>query len=121
MCGPLLVNVARLLADPVEKCREGALVLLSRAAEQLANPAAMLPSLMPAVVARMGEIPVVEPSEELCLGLIELIAGPVITRCGQQLVPYLGLIVQVVCRSLEDAFHNIKKVSLPHELVALHV
>ena len=105
-----MVNLARLLADPVEKCREGALELLISAAKQLPEPVAMLPSLMPVVLARMGDIPVIEPSEELRLGLINLIAGPVITRCGQLLVPYMGIITQVVCRSLEDAFHNIKKV-----------
>lgn len=110
VCGPLLVNLARLLADPVEKCREGALSILSNAAMQLPDPPAMLPSLMPAVVARMGDTPVVEPSEELRLGLIDLVAGPVITRCGPDLVQCLGLIVQVICRSLEDEFHNIKKV-----------
>lgn len=100
------------MADPVEKCREGALALLTNAAKRLPEPAAMLSSLMPVLVARMGDIPVVEPSEELRLGLIDLIAGPVITRCGQHLAPYMGIIAQVVCRSLEDAFHNIKKVGL---------
>lgn len=111
--GHLLVNLTRLLADPVEKCREGAILLLRSAAEQLPDPAAILPSLIPAVVERMGDTPVVEPSEELRLGLIDLIGGPVITRCAQQLGPYLGMVVQVVCRSLEDAFHKIKKVKFP--------
>ena len=110
VCGPLLVNLAQLLADPVEKCREGALSIISNAAKQLPDPTAMLPTLMPAIVARMGDTPVVEPSEELRLGLIDLVAGPVITRCGAELLQCLGLIVQVICRSLEDEFHNIKKV-----------
>lgn len=109
--GPLLINLARLLADPVEKCREGAIMLLHNAAEQLPEPAVMLSALIPAIVARMGDVPVIEASEELRLALIDLVGGPVVVRCGHQLDPYLGLVVQVVCRSLDDPFHKIKKVT----------
>jgi len=108
--GPMLVPAVRLLADPVEKCREGSLTLLASAAEQLPEPAALLSCLMPAVADRMGDVPVEEPSEELRLAIIRLIAGPVILRSGQRLLPYLMLVVKVVCRALEDPFHDIKKV-----------
>ncbi|DBA86358.1 TPA: hypothetical protein ACH3X2_005589 [Trebouxia sp. C0005] len=107
--GPMLVPVVRLLGDPVEKCREGSLTLLASAAEQLPEPAALLSCLMPAVADRMGDVPVEEPSEELRLAIIRLIAGPVILRSGQCLLPYLTLVVKVVCRALEDPFHDIKK------------
>ena len=106
----MLVPLVRLLADPVEKCRDGALVFLASAAEQLPDPAALLPCLVPAVAERMGDMPVAEPSEELRLAIIRLIAGPVILRGGQDLLPYLTMIVKVVCRALEDPFHEIKKV-----------
>ena len=113
--------VVRLLADPVEKCREGSLMILASAAEQLPEPAVLLSCLMPAVADCMGNIPVEEPSEELRLAIIRLIAGPVILRSGQRLVPYLTLIVKVVCRALEDPFHDIKKVGRGHTSCYLHL
>ena len=102
--------MARLLADSVEKCREGALTFFTSATEQLPDPAALLSCLMPAVTDRMGDIPVIEPGEELRLALIKLVAGPVILHSGSGLVPYLTLVVKVICRALEDPFHDIKKV-----------
>ena len=110
--------MSRLLADPVEKCREGAITFFTSAAEHLPDPAALLSCLMPAVTDRMGEVPVVEPSEELRLAITKLIAGPVIQRSGSGLLPYLTLVVKVVCRALEDPFHDIKKVT---QLAALPV
>lgn len=110
VCNSVMVPMAQLLADPVEKCREGALTFFASSAEHLAEPAALLSCLMPAVTKRMGEVPVVEPSEELRLALVKLIAGPVILRSGSGLLPYLTLVIKVVCRALEDPFHDIKKV-----------
>lgn len=106
-----MVPMAQLLADPVEKCREGALNFFTSSAEHLAEPAALLSCLMPVITKRMGEVPVVEPSEELRLALTKLIAGPVILRSGSGLLPYLTLVIKVVCRALEDPFHDIKKVT----------
>ena len=103
--------MARLLADPVEKCREGALTFFASAAEHLPDPAALLSCLMPAMTDRMGEVPVIEPSEELRLAITQLVAGPVIQHSGSGLLPYLTLVVKVVCRALEDPFHDIKKVT----------
>lgn len=103
--------MSRLLADPVEKCREGAITFFISAAEHLPDPAALLSCLMPAMTDRMGEVPVVEPSEELRLAITKLIAGPVIQRSGSGLLPYLTLVVKVVCRALEDPYHDIKKVT----------
>ena len=110
--------MSRLLADPVEKCREGAITFFISAAEHLPDPAALLSCLMPAMTDRMGEVPVVEPSEELRLAITKLIAGPVIQRSGSGLLPYLTLVVKVVCRALEDPYHDIKKVT---QLAALPV
>ena len=115
----MLVPTVRLLADPVEKCREGSLTFLASAAEQLPEPAVLLSCLIPAVADRMGDVPVAEPSEELRLAIIKLIAGPVILRSSQGLLPYLTMIVKVVCRALEDPFHDIKKVGQHHNLPLL--
>ena len=110
--------MAQLLADPVEKCREGALTFFTSAAEVLPDPASLLSCLMPAVTERMGDTPVIEPGEELRLAIIRLVAGPVILHSRAGLLPYITLIVKVVCRALEDPFHDIKKVRQPFCLVA---
>lgn len=110
VCGSVMAPMARLLADPVEKCREGALTFFTSAAEQLPDPASLLSRLLPAITDRMGDHPVVEPGEELRLATIRLVAGPIVLRAGSGLLPYLPMIVKVVCRALEDPFHDIKKV-----------
>ena len=83
---------------------------MTTAAEELLEPPALLPTMMPAIKDRMGDVPVIEPSEELRVAIIKLIAGPVILCSGQHLIHHLAMVVKVVCRALEDCFHDIKKV-----------
>lgn len=81
LCGPLLAPLSSMLSDTVEACRTSACALLSEAAPQLADPAPLLPALVPHLVARIGVLPLAEPSEELRLALLQLVVG-LIRRAG---------------------------------------
>lgn len=116
--GPLLVPLVRLLADPVERCRELAAGFLGAAVARMTDVAGLLPTLVPALAERMGALPVEELSEEIRLLLAQL-AGRIVERhAAAQLAPQassggadlLGGVVQVLCRGLEDGFPDIKKV-----------
>lgn len=111
LLGPLLAPVVRLLSDPVEKCREVALELLLAAASQVPDVPALLPSLVPALVLRMGLLPVAEPTEEVRLSIARLLEGPLIRRSGAAISSFAGDVSKVLCRGLEDPFPEIKKAS----------
>jgi hypothetical protein len=74
LCGPLLHPLAHMCSDTVEACRAGAGQLLAAALPQLADPAPMLPVLLPVLLSRIGHHPVLEEAEEVRLVLVQLIA-----------------------------------------------
>jgi hypothetical protein len=73
LVGPLMRPLCGLLADPVEGLRLGVLTLLRDAVRQLPAPGALLPGLLPPLVARMGTTPVQEPAEEVRLAALQLL------------------------------------------------
>ncbi|CAD7702584.1 unnamed protein product [Ostreobium quekettii] len=109
LCGPLLHPLIAMLSDPVEKCRERALHLLTVGASRMVDIAPLLPALMPAVARRMGYPPVLESSEEVRLALVHLVGGPVMERGGESLAGYLTEVTLLICRALQDQFHEVKK------------
>ena len=103
--------LVRLLSDSVEKIREGAAALLTRLVATLPDPRPLLPSLLPALAARIGSTPVAEPSEEVRLALTQLLAsGPesLIPRCGAALAPFAPELTVALARMLADPFADIK-------------
>ncbi len=85
MCGPLMLPLVGLLSDPVERCRSSAFNTLANAVAVIPDVAPLLMVLVPALAARMGSLPVQEPSEELRLAVAELLralVGKVPGRCG---------------------------------------
>lgn len=125
LAGPLLVPLVRLLADPAEKCRELATGLLSSAFPRMPAPAAVLPTLLPALAERVGSMPPQEPSEEMRLALAELLAGPLLGTLrdrsaaggeaeAQSLLPeeLLPPLCATLCCQLADPYADIKKASI---------
>ena len=60
-------------SDPVEKCRELAIVLVTDWVNSLPEPCDLLQHVVPTLVQRLGQPDIVEPSEELRLKLVELL------------------------------------------------
>ncbi|KAK3262763.1 hypothetical protein CYMTET_28396 [Cymbomonas tetramitiformis] len=109
-CRNVLPPAARLLSDTVEKNRELTVALLRSAAESLTDVAPLLPLIFPVMVQRLGNVPVLEDSEEIRLQLVDLIGGPILKRCAAPaILTVLPDIVSILVRSFADSFHEIVK------------
>eukprot|EP00959_Pyramimonas_sp_CCMP1952_P437024 9150315-Pyramimonas_sp.AAC.1 len=100
----------RVQNDTVEKCRELSIELLTTAAEKLMDPSPLLAQVLPAMAARIGNIPIVETSEEIRLQLVKLLGGALMKRCqASSLNLVMKEILAVLVHSCNDAFHEIVK------------
>ncbi|XP_043945620.1 dynein axonemal assembly factor 5 [Protopterus annectens] len=106
----LLKPLLKCLADPMEKCRELALQMLSDLMGKVPSPEKGLPYLISTVVHRLGSPAILEPAEELRLALVELMTLTV-EVCGKHLAPYLDDMVQILQKTIVDPFPDVKKES----------
>lgn len=104
--GPLL----RAFSDPVEKCRELAIMTVSEVLELTGEPCGLLQCVIPTLVQRLAQSEIVEPSEELRLQLVDLMHSAV-NRCNVYVASYLNDLVLILQRTIVDPFPDIKKAS----------
>lgn len=72
--------------------------VLTNSVRQMSDLAPLLPVLMPELLRRMGHLPVVEPAEEVRLGLAGLVAC-LVERCDKRLLAaYTGDVCVLLCR-----------------------
>lgn len=81
LCGPLLQPLVAMLSDSIERCRAGAMQLFLDASAVIPDLEPLLPVLLGALVARVGQSPPVEPSEELRLQITTLV-GHIVERAS---------------------------------------
>ncbi|KAJ9515483.1 hypothetical protein QJQ45_016496 [Haematococcus lacustris] len=110
-CGPLRVPLITMMHDVVEKCRAVAVELLEHCVKQVPDPCPLLPGLVPALLQRMGQLPVQEPAEEVRLSLVRLLAACVDRAPGKELGGHAADFTTVLCRALEDGFPDIKRLA----------
>ncbi|NXJ70212.1 DAAF5 factor, partial [Rostratula benghalensis] len=107
----LVRPLARCLAgDAAERCRELALQLLRHGLSRGDRPGEALPVLLPALVQRLCTPQGVEPSEELRLGLVQLLSL-LLRRCGAALVPYLTEVIRILQATLLDQYAEVRRES----------
>ncbi|XP_071426812.1 dynein axonemal assembly factor 5 [Pithys albifrons albifrons] len=107
----LLRPLSRCLAgDAAERCRELALQLLRHGLSHGERPCEALPVLLPVLAQRLCPPPGTEPSEELRLGLVQLLSL-LLQRCGPATAPYLGDIVRVLQTTLLDHYAEVRRES----------
>jgi dynein assembly factor 5 len=92
----------------VEKVREKSAELVNDLLARSTDPPSLLPSLMPALKATCGVVPVEEPSEEIRLGLVNL-TNAAIVASGAMCEPFAEEIAAIVHASMRDQFHDVKK------------
>ncbi|GFH10461.1 uncharacterized protein HaLaN_05775, partial [Haematococcus lacustris] len=100
-----------MMHDVVEKCRAVAVELLEHCVKQVPDPCPLLPGLVPALLQRMGQLPVQEPAEEVRLSLVRLLAACVDRAPGKELGGHAADFTTVLCRALEDGFPDIKRLA----------
>lgn len=82
----------RVFTDPVEKCRELAILTVSEVVELTQEPTSLLQCVVPTLAQRLAQPEIIESSEELRLKLVELMHSTV-DRCNVHVAPYINDLV----------------------------
>ncbi|XP_072225810.1 dynein axonemal assembly factor 5-like [Leuresthes tenuis] len=106
----LLKPLLKCLSDPMERCRETTIVMLTEFIRCVPKPEESLPYLMPCLAQRFGEKEIVEPAEELRLLAMEMLSLTV-EVCGKRLAPYLSEMIRILQRTVVDPFPDVKRES----------
>lgn len=106
----ILKPLLKCLSDPMERCRETALTIITEFIRCVPKPEECLPYLMPCLAQRLGEKEIQEPAEELRLSCVEMLT---LTSevCGKHLAPYLSEMVNILQRTIVDPFPDVKRES----------
>ncbi|XP_061556656.1 LOW QUALITY PROTEIN: dynein axonemal assembly factor 5-like [Phycodurus eques] len=106
----LLKPLLKCLSDPMERCREIAILLISEFIRCVPEPQESLPYLMPCLAQRFGDKELLEPAEELRLSATRMLSLTV-EVCGKQLAPYLNEMMNILQRTVVDPFPDVKRES----------
>ncbi|GLD66175.1 dynein assembly factor 5, axonemal [Lates japonicus] len=106
----LLKPLLKCLSDPMERCRETAIAVITEFIRCVPKPEESLPYLMPCLAQRLGEKEILEPAEELRLSAVEMLTLTVET-CGKHLAPYLSEMINILQRTIVDPFPDVKRES----------
>ncbi|XP_062515941.1 dynein axonemal assembly factor 5-like [Corticium candelabrum] len=107
----MLKPLLKMVSDPVEKCRNLAIEIITGHCELVDKVDCFLPYILPVAVSRVGGAEMVEPSEEVRLQLVQFLSR-VVERCdAASLPPYLSDFVTILQRMITDPYPEIKKVS----------
>ncbi|XP_041829819.1 dynein assembly factor 5, axonemal-like [Melanotaenia boesemani] len=106
----LLKPLLKCLSDPMEKCREIAIAIITEFIRSVPKPEESLPYLMPCLAQRLGEKEILEPAEELRLSAVEMLTLTV-EVCGKHLAPYLNEMINILQRTIVDPFPDVKRES----------
>ncbi|KAE8283195.1 Dynein assembly factor 5, axonemal [Larimichthys crocea] len=106
----LLKPLLKCLSDPMERCRETAITVITEFIRCVPKPEESLPYLMPCLAQRLGEKEILEPAEELRLSAVEMLTLSV-EVCGKHLAPYLNEMMNILQRTIGDPFPDVKRES----------
>lgn len=106
----ILKPLLKILSDPVEKCRELSIGVLTECLKQLSCPVSSLSYVMPVLVQRLGQQDIIEPSEEIRLILVELLSS-IVEISREAVTPYLGDAIKILQRTIVDQYPEVRKQS----------
>ncbi|XP_063717180.1 dynein axonemal assembly factor 5-like [Symsagittifera roscoffensis] len=98
------------LSDESEKCRELSLDILKDLIVMCPNPLVLLPAFMPMFVDRLGQVELVEESEEIRLSLVQTLCV-IIDLAQQGVAQFLNDYIKVLQQTIKDGFAEVKKES----------
>ncbi|KAJ3228946.1 HEAT repeat-containing protein 2 [Chytriomyces hyalinus] len=102
------VPLLRCFADPVEKCRETSISLVSSMVQKASDLTTILPYLIPVLSSRLDQD--VEPAEEIRLMLIKLLLS-VVNLSKAVFTPGVDEAVKILQTTVTDAFPDVRKES----------
>ncbi|XP_039681604.1 dynein assembly factor 5, axonemal-like isoform X2 [Perca fluviatilis] len=106
----LLKPLLKCLSDPMERCRETAITMITEFIRCVPKPEESLLYLMPCLAQRLGEKEILEPAEELRLSAVEMLTLTV-EVCGKHLAPYLTEMIKILQRTIVDPFPDVRRES----------
>ncbi|KAM6905310.1 dynein axonemal assembly factor 5 [Xenentodon cancila] len=106
----LLKPLLKCLSDPVERCRETTIAIITEFIRCVPTPEESLPYLMPCLARRFGGKETLESAEELRLSAVQMLTLTVEVS-GKHLAPYLSEMVSILQRTLVDPFPDVKRES----------
>ncbi|XP_068434331.1 dynein axonemal assembly factor 5-like [Clinocottus analis] len=106
----LLKPLLKCLSDPMERCRETAIAMITEFIRCVPKPEESLPYLMPCLAQRLREKELLEPAEELRLSAVEMLTLTV-EVCGKHLAPYLTDVISILQRTIVDPFPDVRRES----------
>lgn len=106
----LVKPLLKCLSDPMERCRETAIAVITDFIRCVPKPEEFLPYLMPCLAQRFGENEILEPAEELRLSAVEMLSLTV-EVCGKHLAPYMSEMIKILQRTIVDPFPDVKRES----------
>lgn len=106
----LLKPLLKCLSDPMERCRETAIAVITEFIRCVPKPEESLPYIVPCLAQRLGDKEILEPAEELRLLTVEMLTL-IVEVCGKNLVPYLSEMINILQRTIVDPFPDVKRES----------
>jgi len=95
VCELAIRPLLRACSDPVEKCRELAILTVTELFGLTSEPCSLLQCVVPTLAQRLAQPEIPESSEELRLQLVKLTRSTV-DRCSVHVAPYLNDLVSYV-------------------------
>ncbi|KAL2650888.1 hypothetical protein R1flu_019016 [Riccia fluitans] len=106
----ILRIVLRTLSDPVEKCRELGIQLIKSVVKVLPQVERTLSHVVPLIAERMGQVPVLEESEDIRLQLVQLVTAMLSAQYPADACEAVAdPLVKFLVVGLADQFHEVKK------------
>ena len=106
----LLNQLLKSSVDSVEKNREISLKLIEDSLFKLSQPEKILGVTISALVKRLGQQEILEPSEEIRLQSVNLLYN-LIDVCSKNISPFVGEIIKILQQTLLDSYPEVKKSS----------
>lgn len=106
----LLKPLLKMFSDPMERCRDLAITIVSECMSMVSEPAHFLPLIIPVIVTRFGTPEISEPSEEIRLVMIQFLTS-IVNQCGSDMSPYLHDMVTILKQTVVDPYPEVKKES----------
>jgi dynein assembly factor 5 len=101
-----------LFADPTERCRENAVLLMKDLSDTCTDLEATLPLVIPAISQRLGAPTIVEDSEEVRLVMVTYLTALVELPGSKEYISmYVDNYVATLTRTLVDPYQEIRKQS----------
>ncbi|XJO70408.1 hypothetical protein BDV3_000086 [Batrachochytrium dendrobatidis] len=103
-------STLRAVSDPVEKCRELSITIISGFVKNVDDVIPFLPYIIPTFTSRLAQPEIVEPAEELRLLMTQALLD-IVKKSRHGFAPFVEDTIKILARTLMDTYPEVKKES----------